>query len=176
MSAPTEGNHRAENRRGEDHKVEDHRGEDHRHRVSAGAERTLVILNPHSGRDRAGRQKTKLLRALSDAGLIYDLVETIAPGQGIELARQAVADGYTTVVAAGGDGTINEVVNGLVRGSAGDQSVGKLAILSVGSGNDFARTLGISQDPRAAAQAIAKGTARTCDLGHVVIQAGGTTD
>lgn len=131
--------------------------------------RTIVILNPSSGRGRAARIKGTLQNALTAAGVTFDYVETTAQGQGIELARQAAADGYGTVVAVGGDGTVNEVVNGLLQGPQRDQPESKLAIISVGSGNDFAHTIGINQDPVVAAQVIARQKSRHCDLGHVRI-------
>ena len=139
--------------------------------------RTMVILNPASGRGRAARAKAALQNALSAAGLTFDYVETTAQGQGIELAHQAAADGYGTIVAVGGDGTVNEVVNGLMLASKPDQPASKLAIISVGSGNDFAHSVGIDQDPVPAAQAIARQQSRPCDVGHVFIQTtiGGTT-
>ncbi len=132
--------------------------------------RIMVILNPASGRGRAAGAKAALQGALSAATLTFDYVETTAPGQGIELARQAAADGYGTIVAVGGDGTVNEVVNGLMLASQPEQPTSKLAIVSVGSGNDFAHTVGISQDPLLAAQAIARQQSRPCDVGHVSIQ------
>jgi len=144
------------------------------------ARRTIVILNPYSGRGHGGRIKAVVQDALKTAGIDYDYVETKAQGQGIELARQAVEDGYDTLIAVGGDGTVNEVVNGLARGTAQGETTQrersvKLAIVSVGSGNDFAHTLGIAQEPAKAVKAIARGTSRACDLGHVVIHTAGTT-
>jgi YegS/Rv2252/BmrU family lipid kinase len=130
----------------------------------------MVILNPYAGRGRGARIKAPVQQALSAAGIAYDYSETTAQGQGIELAHQARTDGYSTIVAVGGDGTVNEVINGLARACPPDQPVGKLAIVSVGSGNDFAHTLGIAQDPTRAVQAIGRGATRLCDLGHVVIQ------
>jgi len=133
-------------------------------------DRTMVILNPSSGRGRTARLKAELQQALTAAGITFDYVETTAEGQGIMLARQAAVDGYGTVVAVGGDGTINEVVNGLMQAAGTAQLASKLAILSVGSGNDFAHTVGISQDSTLAAQAIARQQSRPCDVGRVVIQ------
>lgn len=139
------------------------------------ARRTLVILNPYSGRGQGGRMKITVQNALTSAGIVYDYIETEAQGQGIALAKQAVDEGYATLIAVGGDGTVNEVINGLARGAAAGGTAGKLAIVSVGSGNDFAHTLGIAQDPIQAVEAIARGASRPCDLGHVLIHTAGTT-
>jgi YegS/Rv2252/BmrU family lipid kinase len=107
---------------------------------------------------------------LAAAAIDHELVETTAPGQGIELAQQALRQGYTTVVAAGGDGTVNEVINGLIKATPPDQPAGTLGLISIGSGNDFAHTLGIPQEPVAAAQALVRGATRFCDVGHVTIE------
>ncbi|HRW09532.1 MAG TPA: diacylglycerol kinase family lipid kinase [Caldilineaceae bacterium] len=136
-------------------------------------ERILVILNPYSGRGRGARIKSTVQTTLSAAGLTHDYIETKAQGQGVELAQQAVEDGYSILVAVGGDGTVNEVVNGLMRGLPAVSSSPKLGIVSVGSGNDFANTMGIAQDAVQAVQAIRHGVTRPCDLGHVVIHTAG---
>lgn len=145
--------------------------------AKSATERALVILNPYAGRGRGGRIRTTLQEALTAAGIAHDYVETKAQGQGIELALQALDRGYDTVIAVGGDGTLNEIINGLARGSATAQPTCKLGIISVGSGNDFAHTLGIAQEPLQAVQTIARGNIRPCDLGHAVIHmTGGTVE
>lgn len=129
----------------------------------------LVILNPYSGRGQAGKVRGQITAALHSAGVNFDLVETTAVGHAISLARQARLNGYHTVVAAGGDGTISEVVNGLAQATAADDLVGKLGIMPVGSGNDFADMVGIARELPVAARAIAAGNPRMCDLGYAHI-------
>jgi YegS/Rv2252/BmrU family lipid kinase len=136
---------------------------------------TIVILNPSSGRGRGDRIKVQLQTALTKAGIVYDLVETTRHGEAIDLAQKAYTDGYGTFVAVGGDGTVSEVVNGLVQAAPAEKPVGKVAIISVGSGNDFAHAWHISSNLEEAAKAIAKGTTQACDLGKVTIQAKGKT-
>lgn len=136
---------------------------------------TFVILNPYSGRGRGGRLKAKLLAALAALQIPHELVETTKSGEAIDLAQKGHMLGYENFVAVGGDGTISEVVNGLAQATATDQPVGKLAIISMGSGNDFANSLHVSRNPAKAAEAIAKGRGRLCDLGYVTIQANGKT-
>ncbi len=135
----------------------------------------LVILNPTAGRGRGGRIKAKLHNALAAAGIAHDMAETSRRGDAIDLAHKAREDGYQTVVAVGGDGTISEVVNGLAQATPAGEPVGKVAVVSVGSGNDFAHTWQIASDPAEAVKAIARAQVHTCDLGHVRIQAGGET-
>ncbi|AIE87519.1 diacylglycerol/lipid kinase family protein [Fimbriimonas ginsengisoli] len=109
-----------------------------------------VILNPAAGRGQAA----KLVREL--VGRLGPILETSGPGDAERLARRAADDGGI-VVAAGGDGTVGEVAAGIYGSDA------TLAILPVGTGNDFARTLGVASLPVALA-AIDQRTAKPIDL------------
>lgn len=82
--------------------------------MSKNLERALVILNPWSGRGHGERAREELARLLRATQSHYDIVETERPGHAIDLARAGRLSGYGLVVAAGGDGTISEVVNGLL--------------------------------------------------------------
>jgi diacylglycerol kinase family enzyme len=77
-------------------------------------DRALVILNPYSGRGHGERARDELARLLRSTQTRYDIVETERPGHAIDLALAGRLAGYQLVVAAGGDGTISEVVNGLM--------------------------------------------------------------
>lgn len=104
--------------------------------------RTLIILNPAAGSaDQAGLLRRAVDRRQSGADPPR-LVETDRAGDARRLARRAVEQGYRRVVAAGGDGTVNEVVNGL----AGHFARVTLGIIPLGTGNDLPRTLGIPAD------------------------------
>jgi len=131
---------------------------------------TLVILNPHAGRGLAGQLANQIHTALKAVNLPFDLVETQGPGHAIELARTGRQQGYSTVVAAGGDGTVSEVINGLAQAAADDEPVGKLGLLSVGSANDFADLLGVPRDLHKAAQTLQASRLRQVDLGNTLIQ------
>jgi YegS/Rv2252/BmrU family lipid kinase len=104
------------------------------------------------------------------ASLPFDLFETTRRGEAIEVAREARRSGYGIVAAAGGDGTINEVVNGLALAAEPGQPVGPLAILPVGTGNDFATMVGTPPKLDAAVQAIRRGRTRGVDLSHAQIR------
>jgi diacylglycerol kinase (ATP) len=99
----------------------------------------LLIVNPTAGEGRAGRLRPWLSERLRFAGSGARLVETRAPGHARELALHAAERGHDRVVAVGGDGTVQEVVNGLIE-SGSDLSMG---ILASGNGNDLARSLGL---------------------------------
>jgi diacylglycerol kinase (ATP) len=106
----------------------------------------IVIANPRSGRGRVGQELPEVERQLIALGLEYRIVEAEGPGDAIEAARGAVAAGERFLVAAGGDGTVQEVVNGMV---VDDRPVAEDAVLGVvaaGSGCDFVRTFGLPGD------------------------------
>ena len=98
--------------------------------------RYLVILNPVAGRGRVRREWPRMAEALRAAGVGFDLVETKAPGEAVDIAQRAALE-YDAVIAAGGDGTVHEVVNGLLR--AGGRAA--LGVLPLGSGDDFVKML-----------------------------------
>jgi len=125
-----------------------------------------VILNIHGGR-LGGRAKIALVEeAMTIANLDYHLSPTTYAGHGTELARQAALEGWPIIVAAGGDGTINEVVNGLMQAAQGG-TPSSLAILPLGTANDLADMLNLPRDLVAASQRIATGNVRLIDLGVV---------
>lgn len=120
----------------------------------------VVIVNPTAGGGRAARLVPWVTEQLAAAGAGRPFVTSRA-GEAVDLAAAAVADGAERVIAVGGDGTVQEVVNGLI---ASDGARATLGIVPVGSGNDLARSLGL---PRASAQAwdVAVGrTARALDV------------
>ncbi len=132
-----------------------------------------IILNPVAGRGRGARVEPELRRYLEAEGLDFDLVRTVRGGHAAELAEQAVHDGFESVVAAGGDGTMHEVVNGLMSASGGAEA-GTLGIIPIGSGGDFAYTVGVPTDLRAACHRLAHGQVRVVDVGRVTVSGQGT--
>jgi YegS/Rv2252/BmrU family lipid kinase len=127
-----------------------------------------MIVNPVAGRGASERAIPQIERALSGYGLDFDLVRTERPWHAADLAQEAVAAGYEGVVAVGGDGTANEVLNGLMRAKQAGAETCAMGILCVGRGNDFAYGMGIPTDLEAGCQALAQGQRRTMDVGRVV--------
>lgn len=124
-----------------------------------------IILNPYSNRWGAGKAADEVVATLQRLEYAFELVKTTAPGEAIELARQAIAQGFDPIVAAGGDGAISEVVNGLL----GDVDVApvRLGIIPLGSANDYAVQLGIPLDIEGACQTlVAAENVRTLDAGR----------
>jgi len=123
-----------------------------------------VILNPYSARWMARKRRPEMEAALRAAGLDFEVVETNAPGEGVMLAEAAARQGYAPIIAAGGDGAIGEVVNGLHRASP-DGVLGPLGLMPMGTANDLVHNLGLPLELGAMASAIAGGQTRRIDLG-----------
>jgi diacylglycerol kinase (ATP) len=127
-----------------------------------------VILNPVAGRGFSLKAEPNIVEYLKEAGLEFDLVETKEKGHGIELAEQAALDGFGIVVGAGGDGTTNEVVNGLMNAAArGKEAV--LGLLATGTGSDFTFNVGMPTDLREACLRIKNGQTRRVDIGKFTV-------
>ena len=114
-----------------------------------------IILNPYANRWRAGQLADTASSILQRLGYDFALVQTNRPGEAAILAQQAVASGFDPIVAAGGDGTISEVVNGLL--AHGDVAAARLGILPLGSANDYAFQLGLPLDLEGACKALITG-------------------
>ncbi len=126
-----------------------------------------VILNPYANRWGAQTKQVAIEAALSRAKLQFDLTKTAQPGEGTAVARQAVQSGkYTAIVAAGGDGTINEVINGLVQATPEGPTL-PFGIFPVGTANDFHLMAGLPSDLDACAQIISASNTRQIDVGQV---------
>ncbi|MDY6846894.1 MAG: acylglycerol kinase family protein, partial [Chloroflexota bacterium] len=96
-----------------------------------------IIVNPVAGRGAGKKAIPEIESYLNALGIDYDLLVTNEPGHGIKLAEEAGTNGYQTVVAVGGDGTANEVINGLMHASNKGKLTARLAVFPVGRGNDF---------------------------------------
>ena len=120
---------------------------------------TCVIFNPVACGERA-RGRLRRLREMASGAVFLPTTEA---GHATELAEQAAHDGYGTVVAAGGDGTINEVVNGLMRVPADARP--RLGVAPMGTANVYARALGMPLSMDAAWRVIAAGRERLVDVG-----------
>src|ERR687891_515844 len=106
----------------------------------------VLIANPHSGRGRVGEELPEVERQLIARKLGYRIVETEAPGHASALAREALAGGSRFLVAVGGDGTVQEVVNGMLEDGRPVAEGAVLGVVAAGSGSDFVRTFGLPGD------------------------------
>jgi YegS/Rv2252/BmrU family lipid kinase len=129
---------------------------------------TCIIFNPSA----RGQRAQALCSRLQELHPYFAVRLTAAAGDARRLAAQAVLEGFTTVVAAGGDGTANEVVNGIADVPHGLQNV-RLGILPLGTVNVFARELGLPWRLDAAIKTLATGRETTIDLGRADFDANG---
>ena len=127
-----------------------------------------IILNPTSGRGSAGRSVPQIENLLRENGLNFEIVQTEYPWHAAELAQKAAADGFDVVVAAGGDGTVNETINGLMGVKEAGNSLPAMGVLSIGRGNDFAFSMGIPAELEAGCKTLANNQRRSIDIGRVV--------
>lgn len=133
-----------------------------------GQRKVFFIVNLGAGRGRVERIIQSLLKTVEELHIPYEWVLTRRPGDGVELARRAVYDGFKKIVAVGGDGTVNEVAQGLLRTRRnlirGEVSMG---IVRGGTGDDFARALGIPSDIKPAIELISAGNTVDIDVGKI---------
>ena len=119
--------------------------------------RRLAIVNPAAGRGRVRREWPRLAKRLREAGVAFEVAETKAPGEAERIAAQA--NSFDAVIAVGGDGTVHEVANGLLRAGGG----AALGVLPLGSGDDFVKML----PARDSVERIAQGVPRPWDAGRI---------
>lgn len=132
--------------------------------------KALVIHNPYANRWNSQKRLPEIHAALKQAGLAYDLITTDGPGHAIDLAAKGMSQGYEAILAAGGDGTISEVMNGMCQASQpspGQKVPVPLGILPLGSANDLMVNLGMPTELNAAAAYLPKMKIRYIDIGTV---------
>ena len=126
---------------------------------------TFLLVNPSSGSGATGRRVPELDNLMRKHVGDYQLLSTECEGDGERLARLAAERGATRLVIAGGDGTVNEAVSGLLAcGRAGVVDVG---LLPLGTGHDFARLLGLGSDLESTVARLAHGKRRQVDAGRI---------
>jgi len=127
-----------------------------------------VVLNPYSNRWNSQKRWAEADAALKAAGVDFELVISKRKGQIVELTEQALQENCSPIIIAGGDGSIGDAVNGLVRAAdSGKKALPPLGIMPTGSANDIAFALGLPTDLNGAAKVIAAGKTRAMDLGKL---------
>lgn len=125
----------------------------------------VAIVNPAAGGGRAGRAVPALQAAMRATGFSMRVQTTEARGHATALARDAVAAGHRQFIAVGGDGTVNEIANGLLTGGSVAGDAVTLAALPIGTGNDWARTHALPKRPEDLVALIASGKTVMHDAG-----------
>jgi diacylglycerol kinase (ATP) len=128
--------------------------------------RAKLIVNPASGTDTAAERLPELNRHLRAALGTLDIVMTVGPGDATRLARDAAREGYEYLFVAGGDGTLNEALNGVAQVEGALAAV-TFGVLPFGTGNDFATALAIPDDPKAAVEMLLAAKPVKVDIGRV---------
>lgn len=128
----------------------------------------FVVMNPASAGGGTHRRWPAIAKALRAAGVTFELHRTTGVGDATRAVRPALAAGYRSIIVVGGDGTLNEVINGFF--DADGTPIGSdatLALLPSGTGGDFRRAAGIPANVDAAARLIASGLNRRIDVGRI---------
>jgi YegS/Rv2252/BmrU family lipid kinase len=134
---------------------------------------TKIIVNPVAGARSTRRKWPIISRLLERIGLTFDFDYTEGVGHAMELARIAASDGYRYLVAVGGDGTVNEVANGILHSP--NAAATALGVVSTGTGSDFARSAGLARDYTTACSQLTSSKRLTIDVGVVKYQRDGKT-
>jgi YegS/Rv2252/BmrU family lipid kinase len=137
-----------------------------------------VIVNPASGRGKVGAHLSAVETALRDNDLTYRIVQTSGPGDAIRSVREALEAGDRFVVAVGGDGTVHEVVNGMMKDGRAVAEDAVLGVIAAGSGCDFVKTFGLPGDAVLATAHLGGANTMPIDVGKVTYtqQGGGRAE
>lgn len=130
--------------------------------------KAAFIINPNAGAGSAAKTWDMIQGLAARMIGISDVGVTLGPGDATRLAGQAARAGFDLVVCVGGDGTLNEVLNGLLSNSCRPETV--LGYIPCGTGCDFSRTLRLPADPRHAVEMIASGATRMVDAGRITFK------
>ena len=126
-----------------------------------------LIINPTAGKGAALKAVPAIEHNLKALNLNYEIVLTECPGHAINLAYQAVKDKFDVVVSGGGDGTANEVINGLMRARQEGIDHVTMGVLAIGRGNDFAYSMGVPVNLNAACDVLLKAEGPLIDIGFL---------
>lgn len=135
-----------------------------------------VIVNPASGNGRGRKRWPKIADSLAGEGFNYEVVFTKGPNDAARIAREMALGGAHTIVAVGGDGTVNEIINGLLHEDSPVNPETRLVVIPCGTGKDLGRTLGTG-DPDTAASALRANSTTLMDIGRIQFEStDGKTD
>ncbi len=135
----------------------------------------FIIANPSAGRGKVNRKLPFIEKLLQSNGISYELTKTLKSGDGIFLAKKGIKNGFRNILAIGGDGTSNEVINGIMeQNTVPSQSI-VYFLLPIGTGNDWIKTHGISKNIKEALLMLKRGKTTFQDIGTVTFLKNGKT-
>ena len=135
----------------------------------------LVIVNPNAGNGKGKKEWHLISGSLIDKGISFDLKFTSGKGEATQIAAEAIADGRRKIITVGGDGTLNEVLNGVFANGENISREVTLALIPVGTGNDWGRMFAIPLDHEKAAGIIREGKTMLLDVGLITYSDGDNT-
>lgn len=139
---------------------------------SSGKENWVVIVNPNAGHRKGVKDWTKISGLLTQYGISFISMFTESKHHAIELTRDAIKEGYRKFIVVGGDGTMNEVVNGVFTQSAVPTRQIIIGMITVGTGNDWGRMFGVPLDYEEAIKLLSEGKIFLQDTGIVSYYSG----
>jgi len=130
----------------------------------------FAVVNPQSANGSTRKRWPEYLIRLREAGYLLDFSYTTEPGDATRITQRILKEGYTHIIAVGGDGTMNEVVNGFFSKGQLINAEAELALFSHGTGGDLIRTLQISRGIESFLEILGRGQKRLIDVGEVLFQ------
>lgn len=130
-------------------------------------DRYLVIVNPNSGSKKGAKDWDHIARLLTSENITFDNIFTEHKNHAIYLSREAVINGYRKIIVVGGDGTMNEVINGIFSQDEVPSMDIKIGMIPVGTGNDWGRMYGIPNNYKKAVGILKNGSLYTQDAGKI---------
>jgi YegS/Rv2252/BmrU family lipid kinase len=127
----------------------------------------LTIVNPNAGNGKGGKDWEGISRLLKEAGIKFTHDFTKSKGHAISLTQKGISEGYRNIIVIGGDGTLNEVVNGIFLSTSTPSTDITLASIPVGTGNDWGKMFGILPDYEKAVNIISAGKMMKHDIGRM---------
>jgi len=144
--------------------------------VIQNAEKWFIIINPNSGRGKGKTAWNEINQLFVDKGFVFDHSFTEGRNHASELAISAILQGYKNLIVVGGDGTLNEVANGILKQDKLPSNEITVGVVTVGTGNDWGRTFHIPTDFESAINLIAQGNTKLQDAGQVCFYNGDQQD
>lgn len=126
-----------------------------------------IILNPAAGKGSAAQMAYEVERLMQKYGIAYDIDLTQRPWHAAEMTQKAVAEGFEVIIPAGGDGTANEVINGLMLAKKETGKTARMGVLPIGRGNDFAYSMGTPTELEESVRVLAESQPHKIDIGIV---------
>ena len=130
----------------------------------------IIIVNPNAGSRKVGRDWKEIKQLLEEKEITYKVIFTKTVNHAIEITQTAINDGFLNFIAVGGDGTLNEIVNGIFSQTNIETSAFKVGMIPAGTGNDWCRMFNIPFDYKKAINIIINDTTFIQDIGKVSFQ------